>query len=47
MKVLLLAREMAVLKMGTLALDGTESTPMPAGTARCLGTSTPVRSRRN
>ena len=44
--VLLLAREMGVLKMGTVALDGTKITPTPAGTVRCL-MNTPARSRRN
>ena len=35
-QVLLLAREMGLLKMGTVALDGTRSTPTPASTARFL-----------
>ena len=33
-EVLKLAREMGMLKMGTVALDGTKSMPMPAGTVR-------------
>ena len=45
-RVLELAREMGLLKLGTVALDGPRSTPMPAGTARCP-TSMPARSRRN
>ncbi len=40
-EVLKLAREMGVLKLGTLALMGSRSTPMPAGTVRsynsCVG----------
>ena len=34
-RVLEVAREMGLLKLGTVALDGQKSTPMPAGTARC------------
>ena len=34
-QVLLLAREMGVLKMGTVALTGPGSTPTPAATLRC------------
>jgi transposase len=34
-QVLGVAREMGVLKMGTVALDGPRFTPMPAVTARC------------
>ena len=45
-KVLLLAREMGVLKMGTLAWMAPKSTPMPAAIAPCL-MNTPVRSKRN
>ena len=46
-QVLQLAREMGVLKMGTVALDGTKIfTPTPAGTVRCL-MNTPARSRRS
>jgi transposase len=45
-QVLLLAREMGVLKMGAVALDGTKIHATPAGTARCL-MNTPARSRRN
>lgn len=44
-KVLLLAREMGVLKMGTLALDGTKI-HANAAIAPCL-MNTPVRSKRN
>ena len=35
-KVLLLAREMGVLQVGTVALDAPRFTPMRAGTARFL-----------
>ena len=45
-RVLELAREMGLLKLGTVALDGQKSTPMPAGTARCP-MSMPRRSRPN
>ena len=46
-KVLLLAREMGVLKMGTLALDGTKiHANAVAAIAPCL-MNTPVRSKRN
>ena len=45
-QVLLLAREMGVLKMGTVAWTGRRFTPTPAGTARCP-MSTRARSRRN
>ncbi len=45
-QVLLLAREMGVLKMGTIGLDGTKFTPTPAGTAR-FPMSMRARSRRN
>ena len=45
-KVLLLAREIGVLKMGTWHWMGPRSTPMPAATAHCP-TSTQERSRRN
>ena len=45
-EVLQLAREMGVLKMGTIGLDGTRSTPTRAATAR-FPTSTRGRSRRN
>ena len=34
-RVLELAREMGLLKLGTVVLDGTKTTPMPADTARC------------
>jgi transposase len=43
---LLLAREMGVLKMGTVALDGTKIHANAAGTARCP-MNTPARSRRS
>jgi len=33
--VLVLAREMGVLKLGTVALDGTKVHATPAGTERC------------
>ena len=45
-KVLLLAREMGVLKMGTVALDGTEIHANASGTGRFL-TSTRARSKRS
>jgi transposase len=46
-RVLELTREMGMLKIGTVALDGTKiSTPTPADTARCR-MSTPARLRRN
>ena len=45
-QVLLLAREMGVLKLGTVALDGTKFKPMPAGTVRCP-MSMPARSKRS
>ena len=45
-QVLALAREIGMLKLGTVALDGRRSTPMPAGTVRCP-MSTRARSRRN
>ncbi len=47
--VLLLAREMGMLKLGTVARSGSmapRSMPMPAGTARCP-TSMRARSRRS
>ena len=45
-KVLLLAREMGVLRRARLRRMGPKYTPTPAGTAHCR-TSTPVRSRHN
>jgi len=45
-RVLLLAREMGVLKLGRSALTARRSTPTPAATARCPG-STRASSRRN
>jgi transposase len=45
-KVLLLAREMGVLRRARLRWMGPKYTPTPAGTAHCR-TSTPVRSRHN
>ena len=45
-QVLEVAREVGVLKMGTVALDGTKFTPMPAGTAHCR-MSMPAGSRRS
>ena len=45
-KVLLMAREMGVLKMGTVALDGTKIAPMRAATAH-FPMSVRERSRRN
>jgi transposase len=43
-QVLLLAREMGVLKLGTVALDGRRSTRMPVDIRRCR-MNTPGRSR--
>ena len=45
-QVLLLAREMGVLKLGTIGSTGRRSTPTPVGTAR-FHMSTRARSRRN
>jgi len=45
-QVLLLAREMGVLKMERLRSTARRSTPTPAVTARCL-MNTPARSKRN
>jgi transposase len=43
-KVLLLAREMGVLRLGTVALDGSK---IHANASRHSATSTPARSRHN
>jgi transposase len=43
-RVLELAREMGMLKLGMVGLDGTKFTPMPAGTARSP-MNMPARSR--
>ena len=45
-QILLLAREMGLLRMGMVTLDRTKSTPTPASTARCL-MSTQAKSRRS